>query len=52
MLNKNLIPGRRSVWTTVTVVVAFTALGVVLLRDAWVGGASLNAEELLAIGHA
>lgn len=42
MLNKNVIPGRRSVWTTVTVVVAFAALGIILLRDAWVGGAVLN----------
>lgn len=42
MLKKNFIAGRRSIWTTMTVVVAFAALGVVLLRDAWVGGAALN----------
>jgi S1-C subfamily serine protease len=41
MSNKDLTPARRSVWTYLTVVIAFAALGVVLLRDSWVGSASL-----------
>jgi S1-C subfamily serine protease len=42
MSNTDLSLARRSVWTYLTVVVVFAALGVVLLREAWVGGASLN----------
>lgn len=42
MWNRDLIPARRSIWTYLTVVVAIAALGVVLLRDSWVGSASLN----------
>ncbi|MGH7853739.1 MAG: S1C family serine protease [Candidatus Binatia bacterium] len=42
MSNPDLTPARRSIWTYLTVVIAFAALGVVLLRDSWVGGASLN----------
>jgi S1-C subfamily serine protease len=42
MSNTDLSLARRSIWTYLTVVVVFAALGVVLLRDAWLGGASLN----------
>jgi S1-C subfamily serine protease len=42
MSNTDLIPARRSIWTYLTVVVGVAALGVVLLRDSWVGSASLN----------
>ena len=42
MSTTDLIPARRSIWTYLTVVVAFAALGVVLLRDSWVDSASLN----------
>jgi S1-C subfamily serine protease len=42
MSNTDLIPARRSIWTYLIVVVVVAALGVVLLRDSWVGSASLN----------
>jgi S1-C subfamily serine protease len=38
----DLTPARRSIWTYLMVVVVFAALSVVLLRDSWVGSASLN----------
>ncbi len=33
---------RRPIWAYLTVGITFAALGIVLLRDSWVGGASLN----------
>ena len=42
MANTDLTPARRSIWTYLTVVVVFAAFGIVLLRDSWVGSASLN----------
>ena len=42
MSNINLTRARRSVWTHLAVVVVSAALGTVLLRDSWVGSASLN----------
>jgi S1-C subfamily serine protease len=43
MWKTDWLPARRSIWTYLTPVVAFAAaLGVVLLRDSWVGSASLN----------
>jgi S1-C subfamily serine protease len=42
MLKIDLTPARRSIWTSLTIVIALAALGGVLLRDSWVGGASLN----------
>lgn len=47
MSNTDLTPARRSVWTYLTIVIAFAALGVVLLRDSWVGSASLNDPRAL-----
>jgi len=42
MANTDLTPARRSIWTYLTVVVVFAAFGIVVLRDSWVGSASLN----------
>ena len=42
MSNNNFTQTRRSVWTYLAVVIVSTALGIFLLRDSWVGGASLN----------
>lgn len=42
MANINLTQARRSAWTYLTLVIASAALGTVLLRDSWVGSASLN----------
>ena len=42
MSKTDVTPAARSIWTYLTVVAAISALAVVLLRDAWVGGASLN----------
>ena len=42
MSKANVTPAARSIWTSLTVVVAISALAVVLLRDSWVSSASLN----------
>jgi len=42
MANINLSQARRSAWTYLTVIIALAALATVLLRDSWVGSASLN----------
>ena len=42
MSKTDVTPAARSIWTYLTVVAAISALAVVLLRDPWVGGASLN----------
>lgn len=42
MSKTDVAPAARSIWTSLTVVVAVSALAVVLLRDSWVGSASLN----------
>jgi S1-C subfamily serine protease len=42
MSNRDLTPARHPIWAYLTVVIAFAVLGVVVLRDSWVGGASLN----------
>jgi S1-C subfamily serine protease len=42
MANTDLTAARRSIWTYLTVVVVFAAFGIVVLRDSWVGSASLN----------
>ena len=42
MSNPDLSPARRPNWTYLAVAIAFAAIGAVLLRDSWVGGASLN----------
>jgi S1-C subfamily serine protease len=42
MSNSDLSPARRPNWTYLAVAIAFAAVGAVLLRDSWVGGASLN----------
>lgn len=42
MSKADVTPASRSIWTSLTVVVAISALAVVLLRDSWVGSASLN----------
>jgi S1-C subfamily serine protease len=39
---KSVISARRSIWASLLVVVAFTALGLALFRESWVRGASLN----------
>ena len=42
MSNPDLSPARRPNWRYLAVAIAFAAIGAVLLRDSWVGGASLN----------
>jgi S1-C subfamily serine protease len=39
---KSVMSARRSIWASLIIVVAFTALGLVLFRESWVRGASLN----------
>ena len=39
---KSVISARRSIWASLLVVVAFTAVGLALFRESWVRGASLN----------
>jgi S1-C subfamily serine protease len=42
MSDRDSATASRSIWTYLTIVIAFAALGVVLLRDSWVNSASLN----------
>ncbi len=39
---KSVTSARRSIWASLAIVVAFTALGLVLFRESWVRSASLN----------
>ena len=42
LMAKSVMSARRSIWASLIIVVAFTALGLVLFRESWVRGASLN----------
>lgn len=42
LMAKSVMSARRSIWASLMIVVAFTALGLVLFRESWVRGASLN----------
>ena len=42
LMAKSVMSARRSIWASLIIVVACTALGLVLFRESWVRGASLN----------